>query len=96
MSDNTLPATAGATQALISLIMLAQQLQSEKDGIRRPDPRSTGAGAGEEPDKPAQRVQRACADQSSAGVAGTGVSGRSYQGKNSMIPRDVSLHGGGT
>ncbi|EEN9365935.1 hypothetical protein G5C87_004410 [Salmonella enterica] len=60
MSDNTLPATTGATQALISLIMLAQQLQSEKDGIRRPDPRSTGAGAGEEPDKPAQRVQRAC------------------------------------
>ncbi|EDT0782321.1 hypothetical protein GUP44_003793 [Salmonella enterica] len=43
MSDNTVPATAGATQALISLIMLAQQLQSEKDGIRRPDPRSTGA-----------------------------------------------------
>ncbi|AXD74687.1 hypothetical protein E2Q21_21480 [Salmonella enterica subsp. enterica serovar Java] len=62
MSDNTLPATAGATQALISLIMLAQQLQSEKDGIRRPDPRSTGA-AGEEPDKPAQRVQRACVDE---------------------------------
>ncbi|EIK0627765.1 hypothetical protein LJT19_004317 [Salmonella enterica] len=27
MSDNTLPATAGATQALISLIMLAQRVQ---------------------------------------------------------------------
>ncbi|ELC5340119.1 hypothetical protein RJL32_003873 [Salmonella enterica] len=60
MSDNTLPTAASASRELISLITLAQQLQSEKDGNRCPEPRSACVDAGEDLYELTQRVQHAC------------------------------------
>lgn len=45
---------------MIELLTLCQQLQSEKDGLKRPAPRRPGVAADEVMDGFAQRVQQSC------------------------------------
>lgn len=45
---------------IIQLLTLCQQLQSEQDGIRRPEPGHAGVAADETLDDFAQQIQTAC------------------------------------
>ncbi|MDK9421979.1 hypothetical protein PO857_004322 [Pectobacterium carotovorum] len=48
------------SQQGISLLLLCQQLQSEKDGIKRPSPFQVGVQADEELDDFARQIQKVC------------------------------------
>ncbi|QQK74124.1 hypothetical protein HG702_22750 (plasmid) [Pectobacterium versatile] len=48
------------SQQGISLLLLCQQLQSEKDGIKRPSPFKVGVQADEELDDFARQIQNVC------------------------------------
>lgn len=50
----------GTDAELVALLILCQQLQSDKDGITRPDPRVAGVGAAETYDDFSHRIQQAC------------------------------------
>lgn len=45
---------------IVALLIQCQQLQSEKDGITRPDPRVAGVGPDETYDEFSRRIQQAC------------------------------------
>lgn len=49
-----------ASAQILALLSLCQQLQSEKDGIRRPEPGKPGVAADETLDDFAQQIQTAC------------------------------------
>lgn len=53
---------AGMTpgQEMIELLTLCQQLQSDKDGLKRPAPRHTGVAGDEVLDSFAQRILHSC------------------------------------
>ncbi|MBV8042569.1 MAG: hypothetical protein JO226_08005 [Pluralibacter sp.] len=48
-------------EEMIELLTLCQQLQSEKDGLKRPVPRRPGVAADEVMDGFAQRILQSCA-----------------------------------